>query len=280
MEQHASPIAAPPPRRPTRIALLPCPHSSVPACDAVAIKSEDLASELDEDDAKQRRRRRSRNAKQQELNRLAQQRYRCAAAPPAHALRPLLLLPWPLTARCCCRERKKAKYSEMQQSVDALASQLSQLQALRQENGALRGRAQQLETTIQQKDLQLRTHQEQLKQMQQILGRQVGTMREQQATIARQSAELAALQGRVDGSIDAALLSLDADTVSTKLSAAVKCALTGKELRGLHPTLGKIPDAVAQQISSTLTRCCAEMYQRLKQSGRAEPPPAIQVPCC
>lgn len=238
------------------------PSHGASSFDAVAVKSEDLelASEQDED-GKQRRRRRSRNSKQQELNRLAQQRY---------------------------RERKKQKYTDMQQSVDALACQLGQLSTLQKENRLLRGRAQELEVTIQKKDLQVKQHQEQLKTTHQILTKQVNTIREQQATIGQQgkrvqeqAAQAQEMQHKLDNTLDAALLSLDADTVSSKVVAAVKSAMTSsKEFKSLHPTLAQMPDAVVQQISSTLTRCCAEMYLQLKQSARSEPPAAIQVPCC
>lgn len=176
----------------------------------------------------------------------------------------------------------------MQSSVDALATQLGQLSTLQKENKMLRGHVQELQVTIQKKDLQVKQHQDQLKTTQQILTKQVGTIREQQATISKhdkqlqeQSAQLQALQKKIDNSLDTALLSLDPDTVSTKVAAAVKSAMMGStEFKGLHPTLGQMPDALVQQISTTLTRCCAEMYLQLKQSARNEPPAAIQVPCC
>jgi chromosome segregation ATPase len=186
------------------------------------------------------------------------------------------------------RERKKQKYSEMQLSVDVLANQLGQLSMLQKENKLLRGNVQELQVTIQKKNLQLKQHQEQLKTTQQILTKQVGTIREQQAAISKQdkhskeqSAQMQALQDKIDNSLDTALLSLEPDTVSSKVVAAVKSAMMGsKEFKGLHPTLGQMPDALVQTISTTLTRCCAEMYLQLKQSARNEPPAAIQVPCC
>jgi predicted RNase H-like nuclease (RuvC/YqgF family) len=183
----------------------------------------------------------------------------------------------------------------MQQSVDALADQLSQLSTLQHQNEALRGLAEELQTTIQKRDIQLRQHQEQLKMSQQTMARHVRTIHEQQAAIgsqeqrlkeqadaaAEQASQLLALQRRLDDSLDAALLGLDPGAVSTKVAAAVKSAMTGShELKALHPTLGQMPDALVREISTTLTRCCAEMYLQLKQSARNEPPTAIQVPCC
>lgn len=80
------------------------------------------------DDGNARRRRRVRNAKQQELNRLAQQRY---------------------------RERKKQKYTTLQSAVGALSGQLEELRSLTEQNNALYNSNHALEQALEQCKMEL-----------------------------------------------------------------------------------------------------------------------------
>uniref|UniRef100_A0A383VKC7 BZIP domain-containing protein n=1 Tax=Tetradesmus obliquus TaxID=3088 RepID=A0A383VKC7_TETOB len=239
-----------------------------------SIKKQDLLDSESDGEATQggrgtsKRRRRIRNAKQQELNRLAQQRY---------------------------RERKKQKYCNLQGTVDELSVRLSQLNTLEAANSELAQRNGQLEGVVKQQQVQLQQQQDTIsKQAQQLqtqaqqLAHQAQQLQSQVLHIEQQDRQLAELKGRTAGGSSSSQQQqpADADQLNDQLALAVRAVLTGvssmtsmlpaKDAQQMQQVVTTLPDSILQQIRS----CCREVALHLKKTDVKEMPHAVQVPCC
>eukprot|EP00775_Hariotina_reticulata_P003179 gene3179-3457_t len=221
-----------------------------------------------------KRRRRIRNAKQQELNRLAQQRY---------------------------RERKKQKYSNLQGTVDELSMRLHQLNTLEAANSELVQRNHQLETVVKEQQSQLQnqrdtiakhaqqlsTQAHQLATQAQQLKQQVQRIEQQDRQVTELRSKLAAASQPVPASTTVAGgIAAEDQQLNDQLALAVRAVLTGvssmasvlpaKDAQQMQLMVSQLPDALLQQIRS----CCREVALHLKNTEVKEQPHAIQVPCC
>ncbi|KAF6263428.1 hypothetical protein COO60DRAFT_1698844 [Scenedesmus sp. NREL 46B-D3] len=215
-----------------------------------------------------KRRRRIRNAKQQELNRLAQQRY---------------------------RERKKQKYCNLQGTVDELSVRLSQLNTLEAANSELHSRNGQLEGVVKQQQVQLQQQQDTIsKQAQQLqtqaqqLAHQAQQLQSQVLRVEQQDRQLAELKGHVAAAAAGSSNQQQpaADQLNDQLALAVRAVLTGvssmtsmlpaKDAQQMQQVVTTLPDSILQQIRS----CCRDVALHLKKSEVKELPHAVQVPCC
>lgn len=131
------------------------------------------------------RRRRIRNAKQQELNRLAQQRY---------------------------RQRKKQRYVDLQSTVDLLQEKMNALEVLEKEASGLRQTRQELVVQVQQRDGTIAQLQHKVKQQEDALQVKDVQLAEQGRVIAEQQAHMK-------------LLGADPHTLCEKLSEVIRAAL-------------------------------------------------------
>ncbi|KAI8469114.1 MAG: hypothetical protein J3K34DRAFT_288805 [Monoraphidium minutum] len=232
---------------------------------------------------KGKRRRRVRNAKQQELNRLAQQRY---------------------------RERKKAKFSVLQGTVEELSEQLERLAALESGAAAMAARGAALEALAAEQARRLGESGGALARQQEQLRIAADTISEQQRALREREARVEELEGRLSGLQRHAAAAVAAagamgeaggggagggaaaagaagagSANGEALAAAVREILGGLVLQAgaaaaaaPRPERLPMPDAVLQQIR----RCCAEVALQLSslRAVQAEAPRAIQVPCC
>jgi hypothetical protein len=281
-----------------------------------------------------KRRKRIRNAKQQELNRLAQQRYRCvggwhlAVCPCARvrlaAAAATMLAPG-LQPRChtasfaAClpttdhhtnRERRKSKFSTLQETVEDLSSRLSTLSTLEAANSELAGRNVQLEgvvkaqrETISRQAQQLQTQAGQLSHQARQLQAQVQVIQQRDRTISELrsrsllaagsagagSSNEAAGAGSSAGQANAAAVP-DAELLNEQIALAMRAVLTGVSSMAsvslaaskdasqmqMQAMVSQLPDALLQQIHC----CCREVALHLKKGEMKDTPHAISVPCC
>lgn len=196
-----------------------------------------------------KRRRRIRNSKQQELNRLAQQRY---------------------------RQRKKEKYSELQCTVGCLQSQMDRLSFLEKETTQLKQGQAQLQAQLAARDAALAVAQQQvravavqLKAAQDKCVAQERAVQDQAAVIDQQRQQLKS----------STLAGLDPQSLSDRLLAIVKTALEEASAQSGSAAAALTSEAVVQQISRTLTSCCRDLVYQGKQPLPAEAPKAIPVSC-
>lgn len=90
---------------------------------------------------------------------------------------------------CTCRERRKQKYSTLQETVDELSTRLGQLNTLEAANSELQQRNQQLEVVVKEQNSQLQAQKDTITRQAQQLQTQVGVRLVclQRRGIARQS---------------------------------------------------------------------------------------------
>lgn len=225
--------------------------SSGPVATSVEQQQQDDDDELDSSHeggtAGGKRRRRQRNLKQQELNRLAQQRY---------------------------RQRKKDKYSELQVTVGSLQSQLDRLSVLEGEAAQFKAAQAQLQAQVASRDAalaqaaaQLRAATAQAKAAQDKCAAQERVAAEQQAVIDQQRQQLRTTT----------VAGLDPQALSDRLLSIIKAALAeaGAQQQQLLAS-----EAVVQQISRTLTSSCRDLiYQQRLLAPSEAAPKAIPVSC-
>jgi len=186
---------------------------------------------------KSKRSRRVRTPKQQELNRLAQQRY---------------------------RERKKQKYSSLQQAVDALSVQLERVAVVEEERDNLQA---------EKEDLQLL-----LKQQTSKLHNRESVITKQQKMINDQQAEIAALKQRLnalpaaDSATDLRLLQHLGSVINTAITTAL-------EEHGCKSAMvGPLSKVLMDKIKNTVGQCCREITT---EPATTKPlPQVVQVSCC
>lgn len=234
-----------------------------------------------------RRRRRLRNAKQQELNRLAQQRY---------------------------RERKKQKYTSLQSAVDELAQRLEELTTLQAENAALHTKTEELQHALDDSEELLSAQKRTVGAQRATIASQSATIASQNAQLQQQAAQLAAQAAQLTelqqklaattaaGAADAAnapttaagssrtsgaaVDSTNEDSVCDVMAASITAAIMeardpAADPRVLQSHIAKLPDSVVTQISRTICRCCREMeIGQPKKQFQPETAKTIQVPCC
>lgn len=204
----------------------------------------DTGLELDAAGNPTKRRRRVRNAKQQELNRLAQQRY---------------------------RQRKKQRYSDLQTTVDALANQLEALTAAEKENVALRNTNSQLReklmmqtSKVSQLERKVEEQESRLKCQDSLLQR----VKQQEEIIAKQQEQLQAQSTQID-QLKSQLSTTDTNVLLDKVSAAIRSAL------------GDVKEhSIADKVMQHICRCCREMGALPAHPATPEGHTAIQVSCC
>ncbi|KAF8066407.1 hypothetical protein HT031_002731 [Scenedesmus sp. PABB004] len=206
-----------------------------------------------------KRRRRIRNAKQQELNRLAQQRY---------------------------RERKKQKYSSLQGTVEELSTRLGQLNTLEAANGELAQRNGQLQGVVAEQQARLAAQQ-------QTIGQQAAQLESQAAQLSRQAAQLQSQGLRIEqqeGTIAELRGRLAAaggeGELNEQLSLAVRAVLAGVGSMASLPPLSSSKDAAVvsamftslpEPVLAQLRSCCREVALHLKKTEVKETPHAIQA---
>eukprot|EP00878_Enallax_costatus_P001314 GHUV01001460.1.p1 GENE.GHUV01001460.1~~GHUV01001460.1.p1 ORF type:complete len:379 (+),score=156.33 GHUV01001460.1:524-1660(+) len=230
--------------------------------------SDDMSSQLGKNGVSKRRRR-IRNAKQQELNRLAQQRY---------------------------RERKKQKYSVLQGTVDELSVRISQLNTLEAANSELQQRNVQLEIVVKDQTGQLRSQQDTIaKQAQQLqtqavqLQQQAQQLQQQVQHIEQQEKQVTELKSKVAASTSstASQTGAESDVITDeKIALAIRAVLTGvstmtsmlpgKDTQQMQQMVTQLPDSLLQQLRT----CCREVALHLKATEVKEQPLAVSVPCC
>lgn len=205
---------------------------------------DDGSIDMDSSGCPSKRRRRVRNAKQQELNRLAQQRY---------------------------RQRKKQRYCDLQSTVDGLTAQLKALSTVEKENAVLRSNGAQLQakvaaqaSKISQLESKLSEKEQQLKAqegMEVRLKQQEELINKQQAQIQAQAKQLEQLQSQ--SSIT------DTNALFEKVSAAIRAALgEAKE------------HSIADKVLQHICRSCREISPIQPQPSTTDGHTAIQVSCC
>jgi uncharacterized protein (DUF3084 family) len=184
---------------------------------------------------KSKRSRRVRTPKQQELNRLAQQRY---------------------------RERKKQKYTSLQQAVDALSVQLDRVAVVEEERDNLQGENEDLQQLLK-------------TQNQKLQARDI-TIKQQQKQIDTQQTEIGALKQRLN-----ALTTAESSTdmrMLQQLAAAIKTAFEENECNSSQMVLHQFPEMLLENISKTVRQCCREITP---EPVVAKPmPQVVQVSCC
>lgn len=215
---------------------------------------EDVEAEDDEQGPLQggKRRRRVRNTKQQELNRLAQQRY---------------------------RQRKKEKYSELQTAVNSLREKIEELNLLQKETDSLRFAQSELQKQVATRDAALQQAHVQMKNQAQVMKAQQEKCQLQERQIADQQQTLEQQRQHLR---TATLAGLDPQALSDRLLSVIKQAFSEVSAQQ-GPATGDAlsSEVLVQQISRTLTSCCRELMSNpTKQSAAAEAPPAISVSCC
>ena len=188
-----------------------------------------------EQQKKAKRSRRVRTPKQQELNRLAQQRY---------------------------RERKKQKYTSLQQAVDALSVQLDRVAVVEEERDNLQAENEELQQL-----LKAQTHKVQARDV---------VVRQQQKQLELQTTEISALQQRLTA-LSAADSSPDLRMLQ-QLAVAIKTALEENEFTSAQMVLHQYPDILLDSISKTVRQCCREMAQEPVVTKPMTQ--VVQVSCC
>lgn len=236
-----------------------------------------------------------RTNRQQELNRLAQQRYRCAARPPppeagwprrdrrappsqgstrdrAFAVAPAHARP--IAPRVSARrERKKQKAATLVTAVDELSKQLDELATLRESHSQLHARHTALETAVARQQQELVAAQATVAAQQQTIQQQAATIKEQAERIQRGEAEAAALLR------DGAAADPSGQVVNEQLAAAMRAVLSGvppRETQEVQAVLAALPPSLLKRLHN----CCREVSAHLHNADLKEQPHAIQVSCC
>ncbi|MEW5317467.1 MAG: hypothetical protein WDW38_008759 [Sanguina aurantia] len=201
--------------------------------------------------AQSKRRRRIRNQKQQELNRLAQQRYRL---------------------------RKKQRYTDLQSTVCGLTNQLDAVPILESEAAVLkRGQAE--------LQVQLHSREQALSAASATISAQAAQIASQAARIEQQSSQLEAATTQARQT--SAMLNVDPTQLSDRLMAVIQQAVAAAQQPSGTASPPLSQEELMQRISHSLQSCCRELLlgPQSKAAGalsgvKAAPLAAFPVPCC
>lgn len=204
----------------------------------------------------------------------------CLKTTPHHALLPR-------------RERKKAKYCNLQGTVDMLTAKLEALKTVERENVALRTRAAVLQKRVADQEAQLgameaasseaqlKSHTQMLKLQDQerLLHEQSALMQKQAAELRDAEVEIRALRARADTGCNECI---DAKQLIPMIKAIIS------ELQVQQPATASLPAHVPESLVAQICRCCREMDSTggSGNSNSSKPkccPPgdkAISVSCC
>jgi len=208
--------------------------------------------------------RRVRNARQAELNRSGQQRYRA---------------------------RRKERYPTLASAVDALTAQMAQMRTLEGENAKLAAGHAALTRVVALQEAEILAQRTHVARQQGLLREQARQLGDARAALEAARAELGAqeavagvLQARLVGAAAAGVadaagaggLALAPAAMVERVAGAIRSAMAdGAAAAAAAPAV--LPDAVVAAIKQTVSACCREALA----ARRAPPaPPAIQVPCC
>lgn len=186
---------------------------------------------------KSKRARRIRTPKQQELNRLAQQRY---------------------------RERKKQKYTSLQQAVDELSIQLDKVAVIEGEKAELMDQNAELEELLTKQTIKVQARDTIIKQ--------------QQKQIDAQQAEILSLRQKV-AALSAGEQSAD-NQLLQQLASAVQTAFDENECKSAQIALGQFPEVLMDSIRKTVQQCCREINSNCDVAPHQSPAHIVQVSCC
>lgn len=191
-----------------------------------------------------KRRRRIRNAKQQELNRLAQQRY---------------------------RERKKKRHQDLQVTVDTLATQLSELKAKDEVIADLKKSKAQLEQTVLAQQAVLHQARDTLTLQARTIADQERALIEHKAVIEKQRQQQQLLAGSAQ---------LDPNILTEQLGNILKDAFTEMGANVSSAAAQLLQDKLLAAVSR-LGSCWRDVRPSALPKTPAEPQPsAITVSCC
>lgn len=202
------------------------------------------------------------------------------------------------------RERKKQKYSNLQGTVEDLASQLEAMARLEEANDQLAGRNEELTEMLEGTRAELEDARGVIAQTGARLSAAESHLAQARVTVQAQEDELSTLRTRLDNCTCAAsrraaagaaegeaplgasaAAAADVTAMGDQLALALRAVLSGipsQEAAAIQATpeaanlLAALPDSVLAQIRS----CCAQVCLHLRKTALKEQPHAIQVPCC
>lgn len=196
------------------------------------------AAKVKQEPKKSKRSRRVRTPKQQELNRLAQQRY---------------------------RERKKQKYTNLQQAVDALSVQLERVAVVEEERNVLQAEKEELEVVVKQQTTKIMARDNIIKQ--------------QQKQIEAQQAEIAALKQRLSA-LPAPLNNVEmSQLLRTAITSAVSKVLEEQDCKSAQ-MLVPLSEVVLEKLTTSVFQHCNCRELTTDASATKPLPQVVQVSCC